>query len=89
MVARGDVAAAPTQLEWAAVPGAVRYDVQILEVDRAVLWRGSTREPRVDVPAAVSAKFVPGKRILWEVTAHDDATVLAESGTQAFRVAVR
>jgi hypothetical protein len=85
----GDLAAAPTQLEWTAVPGAMSYDVQVVEVDRAVLWRSSTREPRVEVPAAVSAQFVPGKTILWEVTARRDATVLAESGTQKFRVAVR
>jgi hypothetical protein len=85
----GDVAAAPARLEWVAVPDATGYDVQILEVDRAVLWRGSTRAPQIDVPAAVKARFVPGKTIVWEVTAHRDATVLAESGTQKFRVAVR
>ena len=85
----GDLAVAPAQLEWTAVPEAMSYDVQVLEVDRANLWRTSTREPRVDVPAAVSAQFVPGKTILWEVTARRDATVLAESGTQKFRVAVR
>lgn len=85
----GDLAAAPTRLEWTAVPGALMYDVEVLEVDRGVLWRGSTREPRVEVPAAVSAQFVPGKTILWDVTARRDATVLAQSGTQKFRVAVR
>lgn len=85
----GDVAAAPTRLEWTAVPGAMSYYVQIVEVDRAILWRVSTRQPRVDVPLAISAQFVPGKTILWEVTARRDATVLAESGTQKFRVAVK
>jgi hypothetical protein len=85
----GDVATAPTRLEWIAIPGATSYYVQIVEVDRAILWRVSTRQPRVDVPPAVSAQFVPGKTILWEVTARRDATVLAESGTQKFRVAVK
>lgn len=85
----GDVAAAPTQLEWTAVFGATSYDVQIVEVDHAILWRLSTRDSRVDLPAAVSAQFVPGKTILWEVTARRDATVLAESGTQKFRVAIQ
>ena len=85
----GDVAAAPVRLEWTGVPGAVSYDVRVVEVDRAILWRVSTGETRVDVPPAVRAQFVPGKSILWEVTARREATVLAESGTQKFRVAVK
>ncbi|HEX7678491.1 MAG TPA: hypothetical protein VF713_10230, partial [Thermoanaerobaculia bacterium] len=85
----GDVAAAPARLEWIGIPGAASYDVRVVEVDRAILWRVSTGETRVDVPPAIRAQFVPGKSILWEVTARREATVLAESGTQKFRVAVQ
>jgi len=85
----GDVPAAPARLEWTGVPGAASYDVRVTEVDGAILWRVSTGERRVDVPPAVRAQFVVGKTILWDVTARRDATVLAESGTQTFRVAVR
>jgi hypothetical protein len=85
----GDVATAPARVAWTPVPGATIYDVQILEVDRTVLWRASTGETGVDVPAAIRAQFVPGKTILWEVRARRDAAVMAGSGTQKFRVAVR
>ena len=85
----GDVAAAPHLLEWAAVAGAVAYDVQVLEVDRAALWHGSASEPRIEIPAQVLAQIVPGKTLLWEITARNGSgVVIAESGTQRFRVAV-
>lgn len=83
----GDVGSAPRQLQWMAVTAAARYDVQILEVDRTVLWRGSSNRPVLDVPPSVAAQLVPGKTVLWEVTASDTSgTRLAESGMQRFRV---
>jgi hypothetical protein len=86
----GDLPTAPTVFLWVAVPGAETYDVEVLEVDRTILWRTSTREPRVDLAPTVIAQFVPGKAILWEVTARGrDATILGQSGTQRFRVIVK
>ena len=83
----GDVAAAPRLLEWAPLGGTAVYDVQILEVDRAVLWHGSTAATRIEIPADVIAQIVPGKTLLWEVTARDAAgAALGESGTQRVRV---
>jgi hypothetical protein len=85
----GDLSTPPTGFHWVSVPGADSYDVQVLEVDRTILWRTSTREPRVDVPPAVAARFVPGKTILWHVTARRrDGTAMAQSGTERFRVRV-
>lgn len=86
----GDLPYAPTELSWVAVRGAERYDVEVLEVDRTVLWRASTREPRVQLAAGLTKQFVPGKTILWEVTARGrDGAALAQSGTQRFRVAIK
>lgn len=84
----GDVATAPRELRWTPVGGAASYDVGVLEVDRTALWTGSTSGSRIDIPAAVSALFVPGKTILWEVKALDGSRgVIGESGPQQFRVA--
>jgi hypothetical protein len=84
----GDVAAAPRVLEWAPFSGAVAYDVQMLEVDRALLWHGTASSPRIDLPSSLIAELAPGKTVLWEVTARNAAgAVVAESGTQRFRVA--
>jgi hypothetical protein len=82
----GDVTAPPTELRWAAVPGAVAYDVALVEVDGTTLWTVKTRVPRVDLPRSVSVKFVPGKTVLWQVTARGDGKVLADSGLVKFRV---
>lgn len=83
----GDVAGAPSVLEWRAFAGADSYDVKVLEVDRTPLWQGSTREPRVDLPPAIVALFVPGKTVTWEVTARDPAgAAVGESGPRQFRV---
>jgi hypothetical protein len=70
------------QLEGHERERAVRHD--------AILWQASTREPRIEAAAAVIAQFAPGKTILWDVTARGrDGTVLAQSGTLRFRVAVK
>ena len=85
----GDLPSPPRELVWTAVQGAMRYDVQLLEIDRTILWRASSTALRVDLPPAVVAQLVPGKPVLWDVTALDGSgAVLAQSGTQRFRVRV-
>ena len=82
----GDVAAAPTALEWKAVRGATVYDVQVMEVDHTVLWQASTRDSRIVLPSTVADQFVPGKTVLWQVKARRDQTTAGDSGIQKFRV---
>ena len=83
----GDVASPPRSLEWTAVDGAARYHVQLLEVDRTVVWRATTTSPHVDLPAEIVARLVPGKTVLWTVAAENAAgDAVADSGVQPFRV---
>jgi hypothetical protein len=82
----GDVETPPKELIWVAVNGVVRYDVRVFEIDGTTLWSASSSVARVGLPAAVVAQFVPGKPILWEVTARGSGASLAVSGTQRFRV---
>ena len=85
----GDLKTAPKELIWVAVDGAVRYDVRVLEIDGNILWSAFSSVARVDLPAAVTSQFVPGKSIDWQVAALDiDGAPLAVSGTQRFRVLV-
>jgi hypothetical protein len=86
---KGDLDTAPRELRWQAISGAESYDVQVVEVDRTILWRVSARGPRVELPPAVIEQCVPGKTILWQVSARRNGTVLAESGLQRFRVKAR
>jgi hypothetical protein len=86
----GDLDAAPTELQWNAMSAAARYDVQVEEVDRTVLWRESTSSTRIALPGDIITRCVPGKTILWRVAARDgNGAVVAESGTQRFRVRAR
>jgi hypothetical protein len=71
------------------VGGASAYDVTVLEVDRTVLWKTTTQTPSVALPATLTAQFVPGKTIFWEVAARSGNAVVAQSGTERFRVAVK
>jgi len=82
----GDVSHAPNGLSWMTVAGATDYDVQVVEVDRTILWRVSTRNTRVELPPAVVAQLVPGKTVLWQVTARRGGTVVAESEAVKIRV---
>jgi hypothetical protein len=85
----GDVRGRPRDLEWSPVDGAASYDVVVLEVDRTILWEGASSTTRVSLPEPVVARFVPGKTILWEVTARNRAgEAVAVSGTGRFRVAI-
>lgn len=85
----GDVAAGPEGLSWFPVDGAVRYDVEILEVDRTPLFQASPTNPRLELPQTVVARFLPGKTILWRVRALDrGGRTFAQSGDQRFRVRV-
>jgi hypothetical protein len=85
----GEKKAAPPTFEWEAVPGVVQYDVSLLEVDGTILWRTTVTQPRVTVPPDVKLQFVPGKTLLWMVTARDAAgKPIRQSPKEAFRVAL-
>jgi hypothetical protein len=85
----GDLASAPAAIEWVASPDAVSYDIEVFEVDRTPLWRTTSVVSHVELPPSVVRQLLPGKAVLWEVRARNAASqVIAESGTQQFRVAV-
>jgi len=86
----GEQVESPRRFEWVPVDRAVRYRVRLLEVDRHEVWSTSTPAPGVDLPPAVRASIAPGRTLLWDVTGYDASDkVIAESGTQSFKVAPR
>jgi hypothetical protein len=86
----GDTNEPPRIIEWAAYGGAAVYDVEVFEVDRSTLWRGSSSATHIALPPSLSVRFVPGKSVLWEVKARNaSGVVLAESGSQQFRVSTQ
>lgn len=86
----GELAAAPTELKWVTVDGAVRYDVRVLEVDGTQIWNSSTPDTLIALPAAIVEQFVAGKTIVWDVTARNRAgDPVAVSGRHQFRVSIQ
>jgi len=83
----GDQAAAPTRLQWQPVSGASRYRVRLTEVDRHEIWSSDTLDSAIDLPLDVRARIVPGKTLVWQVSAYDTSNApIAESNAEQFRV---
>jgi len=81
----GDVQQVPRELRWQTFAGASAYKVVLMEIDHSPLLTLETRETSVEIPISVRAKMLPGKPILWQVTALDaQARVQATSQVQKF-----
>jgi hypothetical protein len=86
----GEVPDAPKMLQWKAFAGASRYKVSIMEVDQEPLWSGETSDLVLTIPAAVRARMLPRKPLLWRVTAMDSqGRTLASSQMQRFSVQLK
>ena len=87
---KGDLEHSPTELRWQPVPGAVRYSVKLMEVDRAVLWESSSEQTMLLLPPTVREKIIAGKTLLWEVTAIEvGGKAVATSPVERFRVPIK
>jgi hypothetical protein len=83
----GELAQAPQVLQWKATPQATNYKASIMEVDEKPLWTGETHDMILTIPEPVRSKMLPGKTVLWRVTALDgQGHVLAVSQLQRFSV---
>ena len=82
----GDLAAPPAELRWKPVSGADAYEVVVSEVDRTELWRATTNETHIALPDAIVRQIVPGKTLVWEVTAKRTGSAIQSSGAERFRV---
>lgn len=83
----GDQTAAPARLQWQPVGGAARYRVRLSEIDRHEIWSSDTTESAIDLPPDVRARIVPGKTLVWQVTAYSGSNApIAESNAERFRL---
>ena len=83
----GDLREKPGEIRWESVPNATRYQVRIMEVDRAELWSAEALSPRIALPPRVGTLIVPSKTLLIQVAAFDASSQkIAESETVRFRL---
>lgn len=86
----GDLARAPQQVSWNAVPGAQRYMVRLLEVDGNELWRTTTVGTTAALPTSATIHITFTKTLLLEVAAFDQAgKQIAVSEATRFRLMSR
>jgi hypothetical protein len=86
----GELPEAPKTLQWKAFAGALRYKVSIMEVDQEPLWSGETSDLVLTIPAAIRARMLPRKPLLWRVTALDSqGRTVASSQMQRFSVQLK
>lgn len=82
----GDLKELPAEFRWEAVPGAVKYHVRLMEVDRTEVWSADSADNRMPVPGEARSLIVPHKTLLWDVTALDAQTrSIAQSAASRFR----
>jgi hypothetical protein len=83
----GDVTAAPADLQWEAVPGAAKYLVRVMEVDRTEIWRAESSGTRIVLPVEIRGQMTAGRSFLWLVTARNGAgSIVAETSLQTFHI---
>lgn len=83
----GDVRERPNEIRWESMPGAAKYDVRLLEVDRTEIWKAETSGDRVELPSTVRSRIVPAKTLFYEVTAFDSSgSKVGETGLVRFRL---
>ena len=84
---RGDVAAAPAELRFGAVPAAASYRVKILEVDDTQMWSLDVAGSPAAIPDDVRSRLAEAVVYRVQVEAFDQSGVrLAVSGAVPFRV---
>ena len=85
----GDVAEAPAEFRWEPVPDAAAYRIQLMEVDRTVIWSGDSAQTAIAIPQAVRAQLQPARAFLWQVTAKNQAgQPVASTDLQTFHVLI-
>ncbi len=83
----GDLADAPKEARWEAVPSAANYRIRLLEVDGHEVWSAQTAANMMEFPTAVRAQMVPSKTLAITVSAFDTGgKKLAESENSRFRI---
>lgn len=83
----GDLATVPSVLQWRAVPGAVSYEVRLMDVAEQTLWQTTAAAPVVQLPAEARALMTERKTLTWRIRAMDaKGGTVATSAAETFRV---
>jgi hypothetical protein len=83
----GEISAVPANIQWQSAPGAAKYQVRLMEVDRTAIWSAETGNTSISIPPAVRERMTPGRAFLWDVTAWNAAGErIAAANLQNFHI---
>ncbi|HMC32706.1 MAG TPA: hypothetical protein VKL99_17845 [Candidatus Angelobacter sp.] len=83
----GDLAEAPTEFRWEAVPGAASYKVELTDVIGKILISASSTQPQLAATPEIKAAMRAGMPVKWKVTALDaSGKSIAESSGGSFKI---
>src|SRR5579859_4202213 len=83
----GDLAQAPNEFRWEAVPNAASYKVELTDVLGKPLASATSTEPQLAATHEMRAAMRAGMPVNWKVTAHDgNGKILAESSGGSFKI---
>jgi hypothetical protein len=83
----GDLAQAPGEFRWEAVPGAASYTVELADVLGTSLASASSTQPVLEASPQMKAIMLARKPIKWKVTARDaSGKVIAQSSGGSFKI---
>ena len=83
----GDVTEAPSEFRWQTVPGAATYSIQLVEVDRTVVWSADSTRTSIEVPAEIRQKLKPARAFHWQVVARNaGGQNIASTDLQTFHI---
>ncbi len=80
-----DLGAAPAEFRWKSLGENVEYLVSIYE--EGLIWKASSKEPRIVLPEDVRARMTAGRAFSWQVKAFSaEGTLIAVSGRARFAI---
>jgi hypothetical protein len=82
----GSLTQPPVEFRWSEFKGASHFVISVMEVDRTIVYHADVKGLSLRLPAEVRAMLKPGRTLLWNVKAVDEAgNVLQESKVESFR----
>ena len=83
----GDLQERPKEIVWEKVVQASSYQIRVQAVDGSEIWKATTADTRIELPAAIRAQIVPAKTLLAEITAFDSSGAqVGATGQVRFRL---
>ncbi|MBN1223931.1 MAG: hypothetical protein JXB23_11845 [Candidatus Aminicenantes bacterium] len=85
---KGTLTMTPYLFQWNAYPGALRYEVRVMDEELTNIWTSDTTEKNeFIIPPDIQKCIIPEKTYFWKIIVYLEDGTLKESAPQEFRIA--